>query len=90
MELHFFDHGIMKRVISDPIRKVNVERETLMMYVDRENGAAVSKVYSVLSQKHASELAGYLPGKSYVNYLFTVQKDAAGTVPPRIVKVVPR
>jgi len=90
VELHFKDHGIMMRMITDPIRKVAVQRETLMMYVDRENGVGVDKVYSVLSQKHASELAGYLPGKNYVNYLFTVQKDAPGTVPPRIVKVAPR
>jgi len=89
-ELHFTDHGVMKRVITDPIRGVPVQRETLMMYVDKENGVVVDKVYAVLSQKHASELAGYLPGKSYTNYLFTVQKDSPGTVPPRIVKVAPR
>jgi len=89
VRLHFKDHNVMKRSITDPIRKVAVERESLMFYVDKENGNAVDKVYSILSQKHAAEFAGYLPGKRYTTYDFVIVKDAPGTVPPRIVSVTP-
>jgi len=89
VRLHFSDHGVAKRMIMDPIRGVQVERESLVLYVDREEGNAVSKMYSILSQKHAAEFSGYLPGKRYLGYEFVVVKDAAGTVPPRIVQVLP-
>lgn len=89
VRLHFSDHAILKRQIEDPIRHVQVERESLLLYVDRVDGAPVDKIYSVLSQKHAAEFAGYLEGKRYKAYEFIVVKDAAGTVPPRIVSVVP-
>jgi len=87
--LHFSDHGIVKRPITDPVRHVGVTRESLMFYVDEVDGAKVDLVYSVLSQKHAAEFAGYLPGKAYMRYRFTVIKDAPGFVPPRIVRVTP-
>lgn len=89
VKLHFSDHRVLARQIEDPIRKVMVERESLLLYVDKINGNAVDKIYSILSQKHAAEFAGYLPEKRYRAYDFTVVKDAAGTVPPRIVSVVP-
>jgi len=89
VRLHFIDHRVFKRVITDPIRLVPVERESLTFYVDREDGAPVSRVYSIISQKHAAEFAGYLPGKTYTRYEFVVIKDAAGTVPPRIASAIP-
>lgn len=88
-KLRFKDHQILKRVITDPIRKIPVERDSLMMYVSQEDGSPADKVYSIISQKHAAEFAGYLPAKNYTRYEFTVVKDAPGTVPPRIVSVVP-
>jgi len=87
VRLHFKDHAVSKRVITDPIRKVQVERESLMMYVDKVNGEAVDKVFSVLSQRLAAELSAYLPAKGYTSYEFVIIKDSAGTVPPRIVSV---
>jgi hypothetical protein len=89
VKLHFSDHAILKRKIEDPIRHVQVERESLLFYVDKVNGGPVDKIYSILSQKHAAEFAGYLEGKRYTAYEFVVVKDAAGTVPPRIVSVTP-
>jgi len=89
VRLHFSDHRILKRTITDPVRKVPVERESLVFYVDKEDGSPVDRIYSVLSQKHAAEFAGYLEGKRYTVYEFVVVKDAAGTVPPRIVSVTP-
>ena len=87
--LHFNDHRIASREIEDPIRRVRVTRESLLLYVDEVDGTKVDRVYSILSQKHAAEFAGYLPGKKYVGYRFTVIKDAPGFVPPRIVSVKP-
>ena len=89
VRLHFKDHALLKRQIEDPVRHVPVERESLLFYVDKVNGGPVDKIYSILSQKHAAEFAGYLEGKRYVGYEFVVVKDAAGTVPPRIVSVTP-
>lgn len=87
--LHFTDHQIVKRQITDPVRKVPVTRESLLFYVDEVDGVKLDKMYSILSQKHAAEFAGYLPKKAYVGYRFTVIKDAPGFVPPRIVSVKP-
>lgn len=89
VRLHFHDHRIDKRIITDPVRKVQVERESLIFYVDKIDGQPASKMYSILSQKHAAEFAGYLEGKRYTAYEFVVVKDAAGFVPPRIDQVIP-
>lgn len=89
VRLHFSDHRILKRQITDPVRNIPVERESLLFYVDRKDGAKVDLIYSILSQKHAAEFSGYLEGKRYLGYEFIVVKDAPGTVPPRIVSVVP-
>jgi hypothetical protein len=89
VRLHFSDHRIERRLITDPVRKVQVERESLIFYVDRIDGQPTSKMYSILSQKHAAEFAGYLEGKRYTRYEFVVVKDAAGFVPPRIDQVIP-
>lgn len=89
VKLHFSDHRIMKRQITDPVRLIPVERESLLFYVDKVNGGKVDLIYSILSQKHAAEFSGYLEGKRYTAYEFVVVKDAPGTVPPRIVSVTP-
>ena len=89
VRLHFSDHAVVKRQITDPIRGVQVERESLVLYVDRVDGVKVDLMYSILSQKHAAEFSGYLEGKKYLGYEFVVVKDAVGTVPPRISQVLP-
>jgi len=88
--LHFRDHALVPRVITDPVLKERRTVESLLFYVDEENGRAVDKTYSIVSQKHAAEFSGYLEGKRYRGYVFVVIKDAPGTVPPRIARVVPR
>jgi hypothetical protein len=89
VRLHFTDHRVVKRSILDPIRGVQVERESLLFYVDKMDGNVVDLTYSILSQRHAAEFAGYLEGKRYTGYEFLIVKDAAGTVPPRIISVTP-
>lgn len=88
--LHFSDHKIEPRVITDPFTKQPKKVESLVFTVDQEDGRAVSRSYSILSQKHAAEFSGYLEGNRYRDYVFTIVKDAPGTVPPRIVSVRPK
>jgi len=84
--LHFKDHVIASRQITDPIRGVPATRQGLIFYVDEEDGTRVDKMYSVLSEKHASDFEGYLPDKRYLGYTFVIIKDAPGFVPPRILE----
>jgi len=88
--VHFTDHKIERRVITDPITRASRTVESLLFVVDEEDGRATSRTYSILSQKHASEFAGYLEGRKYRDYTFQIIKDAPGTVPPRIVSARPR
>jgi len=89
VRLHFKDHRVVKRTITDPVRNVPAERESLIFYVDRKDGLPVDLTFSVMSQKLAAEFAGYLEGKKYLGYEFVVVKDAAGFVAPRIEAVIP-
>lgn len=88
--IHLTDHRIMVVVITDSFTKQPKKVEALMFSVDEEDGRAVSRTYSILSQKHAAEFSGYLEGKRYRDYVFTVMKDYAGTIPPRIASVRPK
>jgi len=88
--MHFTDHKIEARVITDPVTGRARQVESLLFVLDEEDGRASFKTYSILSMKHAAEFAGYLEGKRYRDYVFEVVKDAPGTVPPRIVSVRPR
>lgn len=90
VKMHFDDHAVASRVITDPIFKRPKTVESLLFIVDELDGKPINKTYSILSQKHAAEFSGYLEGKKYRDYVFTVIKDAPGTVPPRIVEVAPR
>jgi hypothetical protein len=87
--LHFNNHVIMSRPITDPTTKMPIERQSLTFYVDREDGRVVSKSYSVLSEKHAGDFAGYLPDYKYRNYEFVIVKEVAGPMAPRILEVRP-
>lgn len=80
---------MVPRQITDPYFKVPRTVQSLVFLVDRENGREVDKSFSILSTKLVNELSGYLEGKRYRGYEFTVVKDAPGTVPPRIVSVTP-
>ena len=87
--LRFYDHAKVKRTIVDPITKREKYVETLVFYVNRENGIEVSKMFSVLSTKLASELAAYIPDKAYLRYEFRIQKPLEKYSPPHLVEVRP-
>lgn len=90
VRMHFRAHKVVDRVITDPTFGVTRTVKSLLFLVDEQDGAPVDKTFSVLSQKLAGELSGYLEENRYLRYDFTLVKDAAGTVPPRIVEVTPR
>jgi len=87
--LHFAAYKLVSRVITDPVFGVSKSVSSLMFLVDEEDGAKVSKSFSVVSQKLGEELRGYLEGDRFKAYRFTFIKDAPGTVPPRITGIVP-
>ena len=87
--MHFVNHAVESRRILDPVMNMTKDISSLVFAVDREDGAPVSKSFSVVSEKLAEELGVYLEGKRYVGSEFTFIKDAAGFVAPRIVSVEP-
>lgn len=87
--LHFVNHAIESRRIHDPLMKASKDISSLVFAVDREDGNAVSKSFSVVSEKLAGDLQGWVEGKRYVGQEFTFIKDAPGFVPPRILSVEP-
>jgi len=89
VKLHFKAAKPVSRVITDPVFGVAKTVSSLMFLVDEEDGRPVEKSFSVVSQKLAEELSGYLEGERYKAYRFTFIKDAPGTVPPRISSVEP-
>ena len=89
VKMHFKMHKIVDRQITDPFFNVPRTVKNLLFLVDRVNGQAVDKTFSILSQKLADDLSGYLEQNRYRNYEFTIVKDSAGMVPPRISEVTP-
>jgi len=88
--LHFYDHAMVVRELTDPITGKPKRIESLVLYVDEENGVKVEKMFSVLSRTLAEALAPYIEGKKYLNYNFIIEKPAFKYAPPRLVEVRPR
>jgi len=87
--LHFYDHGVVEREITDPLTGSTVRRRTVIFYVDYANRVRVDKLFSVMSVKLAQELSAYIPERRYVNYEFEIFKPEFKWAPPRIVEVRP-
>ena len=87
--LRFYDHAKVRRTIVDPVTGREKYVESLVFYVNMENGVEVSKTFSVLSTKLASELAAYIPNKTYLNYEFRIQKPIEKFSPPHLMEVIP-
>lgn len=89
-KLHLKEHKFASRSITDSIFGGTREVRSLVFLVDEEDDAAVDKMYSVVSDRLASDLSGYLEGHRYRGYSFTIIKDAPGPVAPRILEVTSR
>jgi len=87
--LHFTGYIVQSRQFTNPITKQQEVRQSLVLSVDREDGVAVSKSFSVMSEKLAGDLSGYLKDDRYKGLEFIIVKEAAGPVAPRVDGVVP-
>lgn len=89
VRMHWSD---VKKVMAPQIDKLfGIARQVEKIYcrVDRLDGLAVDKTFSIVSKKLADDISGYLPGDKFRGLEFTVIKDAEGYVPPRLVSVTP-
>jgi hypothetical protein len=76
--LHFTDHHIESRTITDPVTGEPAKRKVLVFEVDRMDGRAVEAKYSTMSEKHAAQFEPYLGEKSYRNFTFTIVRSGEG------------
>lgn len=76
--VHFSDHVIEKRTITDPLTGQPTTRNVLVFDVDLLNGLPVFAKYSIMAEKHASQFAAYLEKKQYRDYNFTITMSGEG------------
>lgn len=88
--LHFTDHRIESRTITEPTTGRPVIRETLALTVDTLDGRPVNAELSTMAEKLANQFGPYLPDKSYRNYDFTITQFGEGFIRSWSVKVTPR
>jgi len=88
--LHFTDHTIQKRTVTDPLTGKPATRNVLVLEVDRLDGREVAAKYSIMAETHANQLAPYLPGKEYRGYDFTITRTGEGFLSRWTVGVIPR
>ncbi len=87
--LHFYDHAIQKRTITDPVTGGPATRQVLVLEVDRLNGKEVAAKYSTMAEKHAGQFLPYLGDKSYRDYDFLITKTGEGFRTSWAVQVIP-
>jgi len=88
--LHFSDHIIMKRTITDPITGGPTARNVLIFEVDEFNGKPATAKYSIMAEKHAGQFAAYLDDKSYRDYDFIITPVGEGFMRTWSLQVLPR
>jgi len=84
--LHFKEHRVTSREITDPFWKTPRKVTSLLFLVDREDGVPVDKTLSIVSEKLAMEFQPYLEDGSYRDYTWCLVKDAEGFTAPRVAK----
>ena len=82
--LHFRDHRVTEREITDPFWKTPRVVTSLLFLVDREDGVTVDKTLSITSERLASEFEPYLADRSYTLYEWVLAKGMRKMDPPRI------
>lgn len=88
--LHFTDHRIQRRTITDSITGEPGSRNVLVLDVDRMDGRPVTAKYSTMSEKHATQFEPYLKEKRYRDYEFTITRTGEGFLTQYSVSVVPK
>ena len=76
--MHFYDHVIERRDITDTTTGAPTSRNALIFEVDELNGRKVTSKLSTLSEKLAGEFEPYLGDKSYRNYDVVITKQGTG------------
>jgi thiamine biosynthesis lipoprotein ApbE len=76
--LHFTDHRIERRLITDPQTGQPTTRNVLVFDVDKMDGRAVAAKYSIMAEKHAAQFEPYLADKMYTKYEFTIVRSGEG------------
>ena len=87
--LHFRDHRIQARTITDPTTRQPVIRNTLEFDVDRLDSRPVGAVFSTMAEKLAGLFEPYLKDKSYVNFDYIITQAGDGYLRTWTVKVEP-
>lgn len=88
-KLHFYDHHIEKRTITDPVTGQPGIRSVLVLEVDRLNDSPVVARYSTMAEKHAQQFSPYLTDKSYRGFDFTMTVQGEGFRRSWTVQVTP-
>ena len=76
--LHFTDHRIERRTITDPLTLQPGSRNVLVFEVDRMDGRTVTAKYTTMAEKHAAQFQPYLADKRYTLYEFTIVRNGEG------------
>lgn len=77
-KLHFTDHYYVKREIWDEEFQRMKPIESLVFWVDNEDGEPTAKTFSILSSKLAARFTPYIPGNAYRMKLFTITSLGKG------------
>ena len=88
--LHFRDHALMKKTITDPVTLQPANRNTLVFEVDTLDGRSVESKLSIMAEKLASHFETFLDNKSYRNNDFVITANGSGFRRSFTVQVLPR
>ena len=88
--LHFTDHRIESRTITEPTTGRPAIRQVLALSVDTMDGRPVSAEFSTMAEKLAGQFEPYLKDKSYRGYDFTITQFGDGFTRSWSVKATPR
>lgn len=76
--MHFTDDYIVDRTILEPESGKEKRIKSLVFQVDELEAEAVSRTFSVLSQKLYAHLEPYLKNKRYIGYDFVITEIGQG------------
>jgi len=87
--MRFDDAKFITKEVVDPVLGWKKNVKSLAFHVVELNGAAVSTVFSLVSQKAMNEFEPFLERDRYKRYRFTIIRDAGAWTAPRIVSAEP-
>jgi hypothetical protein len=76
--MHFTDHTIVSRDITDPTTGRPATRKVLEFSVDRMNGQPAAAKFSTMAETLYSQLEPFLSGQVYRQYEFIITKRGGG------------